>query len=111
MAKDDYFVIVYRLLKYLYECLKKSKTPSNEVLGADYFRIENDYWEYIIRNLVNDGYVEGAVLFPVLGKVDKAVKIGMNFRVTPKGIQYLEENSMFQKIKEAVKDISDIIPL
>ena len=30
MAKDDYFVIVYRLLKYLYDCLKKSEKP-NEV--------------------------------------------------------------------------------
>ena len=32
MAKDDYFVIVYRLLKYLYDCLKKSSKPNAEVL-------------------------------------------------------------------------------
>lgn len=25
MAQNDYFVIVYRVLKYLYDCLKKAK--------------------------------------------------------------------------------------
>lgn len=25
MAQDDYFVIVYQVLKYLYECLKKRR--------------------------------------------------------------------------------------
>ena len=27
MAQDDYFVIVYQVLKYLYECLKKGEKP------------------------------------------------------------------------------------
>lgn len=28
MAQNDYFVIVYQVLKYLYECLKRVKTRS-----------------------------------------------------------------------------------
>lgn len=28
MAKDDYFVVVYKILKYLYECLKKGEKPA-----------------------------------------------------------------------------------
>lgn len=27
MAQNDYFVIVYQVLKYLYECLKKGEKP------------------------------------------------------------------------------------
>jgi len=105
MAKDDYFVIAYRLLKYLYDCLKKSKKPNMAVLDADFFGIENEYWQYIIKNLFTDGYIEGVI------QLDGGVMPRTDLCVTPKGIQYLEENSLFQKIKGTVKDIAEIIPV
>lgn len=111
MSKDDYFVIVYRLLKYLYGCLKKSKMPSMEVLDADFFSIDTPYWEYIITSLHTEGYISGVVLFPVMGKREDGVKITPQIKITPKGIQYLQENSMLQKVKEAVKDIAVVLPL
>ena len=111
MSKDDYYVIVYRLLKYLYDCLKKSKRPDADVLAAGYFGVGNEYWEYIIRNIFTDGYVEGCALVPIMGRVGKGVKIGPNFCITPKGILYIEENSAFQKIRGHVKDIADLIPI
>ena len=111
MAKDDYYVIVYRLLKYLYDCLKKSVNPNMEALDAAFFGIGEPYWEYIISNLVIDGYITGAVLVPIRGRVERGVKISHGIKITPKGILFLEENSIFQKIKYVVKDIADIIPL
>ena len=59
MAQDDYFVIVYKLLKYLYDCLKKGTKASEEILTPEFFGINEDYWEYIIRNLYQEGYVDG----------------------------------------------------
>jgi hypothetical protein len=111
MAKDDYFVIAYRLLKYLYDCLKKGKPPDMKTIGADFFEIEAAYWEYILRHLYLDSYLEGVTLFSVAGRSAPVVKISHNFGITPKGIQYLEENSLFQKIKSAVKDIAEILPI
>jgi len=111
MAKDDFYVIAYRLLKYLYDCLKKGKQANMEALDADFFAIGDAYWEYIIRHLHTDGFIEGVTLVPALGKPEGAVKISPRITITPKGIQYLEENSMFQKIKSAVKDIADILPI
>ena len=32
MAKDDYFVLAYRLLDYLYTCLKRDKKPNWEYM-------------------------------------------------------------------------------
>jgi hypothetical protein len=110
MAKDDYFVIVYRLLKYLYDCLKKSKKLNRDVLTSDFFGIEEEYWEYILRNLLSDGYIEGVTVVPVMGIQGGALKVGSNFQITPKGILYLEENSMFQKVKGFVTDIATIVP-
>lgn len=111
MAKDDYFVIAYRLLKYLYDCLKKSKRANMEVLDADFFSIDPLYWEYIISNLYLDGYVGGVILVPIRGKPEKGVKILPHITITPKGILYLEENSVFRKVKDVVKDIAEIFPI
>lgn len=109
MAQDDYFVIVYKLLKYLYDCLKKGGHPSSEILNADFWGIAGDYWEYIIRNLYRGGYVEGVTITRLYGKPDYP-SIQPHFSITPKGIQYIQENSVFEKIKGYVKDIATIIP-
>lgn len=39
MAKDDYFYIVYQVLKYLYDCLKTGGTPDIELLSSEYLNI------------------------------------------------------------------------
>ncbi len=62
MAKDDYFVIVYKLLKYLYDCLKASARPKQEALTPEFYGIEDEYWEYIIRNLYKEHYVSGVTV-------------------------------------------------
>jgi hypothetical protein len=110
MSKDDYYVIAYRFLKYLYDCLKQSKSPNIEVLDAEFFDIDDEYWEYIIKNLYEEGFVEGITLVPVLNRKNPLIKGLNNIRITPKGISYLFENSLFQKIKGTVKDIADILP-
>lgn len=109
MAKDDYFVIAYRLLKYLYDCLKKGQTVSSEILTPEFFGIGEEYWAYIIRNLYQDGYVEGVSLTRIGRKPDYP-SIQEHFNITPKGIQYIQDNSVFEKIRGYVKDISSMIP-
>ena len=110
MDHDDYYVITYRLLKYLYECLKTAARPKEEVLRADFFDIPEAYWEYIVSHLYTDGYVEGVNVSRYLHKSGLSVNGIKNISITPKGIEYLSENSMFQKIKGYVKDITDILP-
>ena len=109
MSQDDYFVIVYKLLKYLYDCLKRGIRPSSEILNADFFGIGADYWEYIIRNLYQDGYVEGVTIARLCGNPNYPC-MQPHFNITPKGIQYIQENSIFEKIRGYVKDIAAMIP-
>lgn len=98
MPQNDYFVIVYKLLKYLYDCLKKGRRPAPEILSAEFFGIADGYWEYIIRNLYQEGYVEGVTLTRLNNKPSYP-SIQPHFNITPKGIQYIQENSVFEKIK------------
>jgi hypothetical protein len=112
VAKDDYFVFVYRVLAYLYDCLKGERT-----LDFDYLRpltkdfpIEEEYFDYIIENLYKDGYVEGVVLVPILGVAQSKIKYTASLRITPKGIEYLIDNSMMAKAKEFLKTLKETIP-
>lgn len=45
MAKDDYFVLAYRVLAYLYECLKAGERPDMKYLsfGNRHFPIGESY--------------------------------------------------------------------
>ncbi|MBF1051737.1 MAG: hypothetical protein HXL16_05970 [Peptostreptococcaceae bacterium] len=115
MAKDDYFVIVYYILSYLYSCLKRGKQVDEDILMLKNYKAEinEEYITYIYDNLYKDKYIEGIVIKrrSELGSYKVQVFIAdlYNTRITPKGIEYLEENSMFKKIKENVKDIKELI--
>lgn len=62
MAKDDYYVIVYQILSYLYQCLKKGATVDVSMLSSEsLFGINKKYRVYIIRHMVEDDIVEGVV--------------------------------------------------
>ena len=112
MAKDDYHVIAYRILAYLYACLKTGEKPSLGYLryGTEDFPIGKDYWNYILRHLYEDGFVEGVVVMPVVGSRSKAVKITEDIMVTPEGIAYLDENSAMQRAKKFLKELKETIP-
>lgn len=43
MAKDDYFVLAYRILKYLYECFKAGERADTEMFGPGALGINNGY--------------------------------------------------------------------
>lgn len=111
MSKDDYYVIVYKLLSYLYICLKKCNVIDidnlRDIIRAD---IGDYYWEYIIRQLCKEGYVEGVTTFKYIGDMDERVRINKNFKITPKGIDFLQSNSSIAKAEAFLKEIKEILP-
>ena len=110
MSRTDYHVVVCRLLKYLYDCLRKAKPVNVDCMTPEYFKVEESYWTYILRHLIEDGYIEGAILFPVLGQQEPVIKITNRINITPKGIEYLDENSVMKKAKEFLELAQGFIP-
>lgn len=108
MAKDDYFVIVCRVLTYLYACLKSGAEPDKSELGPERFGIEPKYWLYIIENLQKQGYVSGVHIGRLLGRLPSVKLDGI--MITPAGIEYLQENSAIAKAKDFLKTLKEIIP-
>lgn len=118
MAKDDYHVIVYQILAYLYQCLKAGKDIDPQMLGKDseYFIVDGKalsdrYWCYILYQLQRMQLVDG-IMFS--GRVnnypyERPVR-WEKCMITPMGIEYLTDNSFLTKAKEFLKDAKAIVP-
>ena len=115
MAKDDYHVIVYQILSYLYTQLKKGAAVEASYISNDspYYRINERYWEYISRNLCQEGYIDGIyvkVQRYTDGQSETQIYGLEECQITPKGIEYLSDNSFMNKAKEFFKDVKSIVP-
>lgn len=112
MAKDDYYVIVYQILSYLYQRLKKGEVVDEKMLMHDgpLFRINKKYWAYIIYHMADTNLIEGVAFIPIDG-LDTPYPANISeCRITPEGIAYLCENSFMEKVKAFLKDIKEIVP-
>ena len=112
MAKDDYFVIVYQILSYLYQRLKKGEMVDAKMLAHDgpMLGINKRYWTYIIYHMTEQHLVEG-IIFADMDGLEYPYPVKMDeCRITPDGISYLCDNSFMEKAKAFLKDIKEIIP-
>ena len=109
MAKDDYFVLVNRLLRYLYKCLKQGASPNWELIAPNTkdFPVGEEYFVYILSHLLADGYIEGIVEVANVRSVGR-FKETTGLKITPAGIEYLEENSTMKKVTELLGPAGEI---
>lgn len=114
MARDDYHVIVYQILSYLYKQLKAGEPVDPNMLESKaLFDINEKYRQYIILTLYESGYIRG-----LKAEEKKYIdgEININFydldkcQITPKGIEYLTDNSFMQKAKEFYQEVKSIVP-
>ena len=111
MAKDDYFVIVYQILAYLYQRLKKGENVNPVMLSHDspLFKVNERYWAYILHHLSESGLIEG-VIFLNLDGMNTPLPVKMDeCQITPEGIAYLHDNSSMAKAKAFLKEVKDVI--
>ncbi len=108
MAKDDYFVLAYRVLKYLYSCFKAGERADAELFSPEALGINNGYWVNLLDSLCNEGYIRGIVFPPVLGGVRGAKLIDP--RITQKGIEFLQENGMMHKAAGFLRTVKETVP-
>lgn len=105
MDENDYYVLVYHILAYLYNCLKDGVDVDMTKLTPQWLEINERYFEYIFDTLADEGYIQNKAY-----DVDMAGKhLRNDIMISPLGISFLHENSTIQKVKNSIKNISDII--
>lgn len=109
MAKDDYFVLAYKLLRYLYRCLKEGERADWDLLSPNTreFPIGQEYFAYLLSHLLADGYIEGIAKVRKLSSPLR-FKETTGIAITPKGIEYLEENSTMKRVGEFLGPAGEI---
>lgn len=86
MASNDYFVIVHKILTYLYECLKSDKDIDFTLLSSESLCIGEKYYQYILSSLISLGYVDGLKEVKSISGISFTIS-GM--RISPNGIYFL----------------------
>lgn len=108
MAKDDYFVLAYRILRYLYECFKAGEQAELEMFGPNALGINNGYWVNLLESLVVEGYITGISFPSAVGRIHGAKVYGA--KITQKGIEFLEDNSKMKKAAQFLRSVKETVP-
>lgn len=107
MAQDDMHVVMYKILAYLYRCMKDGAKPDRGMYSADATGINEAYWQCIMAELARRGLVKGIEVISTSG--DDYVTI-RNPRITMEGVEFLMENSMMRRAFEFLRDTKSAIP-
>ena len=107
MAKDDYQVVVFRILKYLYQQLKKGEPVETEMLQHDgrTCGVNETYWRYIIINMQEEGLIRGLKKGRGPVEYDRLEEQLKDIQITPKGIDMLADSKMGEQVDQLVKGI------
>lgn len=108
MAHNDMYVVMYKIIAYLYDCMKKGVEPDDLKWSSDALGIPRSYWLAVVEELVDHGYIDGVTIHRFFG--GDASVTALNARVTMEGVAFAQENSMMGKAKVFLRDAKASIP-
>ncbi len=110
MANDDMHVVMYKILAYLYSCMKSGDKPIFEHYShdGDVLSIPYPYWASIIQQLQENGYVSGFVIKKTWG--GDTLVVPSDPSVTMDGVEFLQDNSKMKKALKFLKDTKSALP-
>lgn len=103
----DNFKIIYKILKRLERAMDEDEFDKKEIMH-EALGISEARWAKIMEMLANEGYVQGVYIINIAGRMYPGIKIA-DIRITLKGLEYLEENSMMKKAGELVKGVIELM--
>ena len=103
----DNFKAVYLILSQLERDMDNNEVDVDAISHESLCVSENRWCKYI--EMMNDcGYIKGAVIKEDIMGI-KRYDIS-NMRITLKGLEYLQENSIMQRMYKTVKKVADLVP-
>lgn len=102
------FKIIYKILKLL-DKNKGNESFDYAAISASAFGISYNEWEQIMIELQTAGYIRGIICNKTLQDKFYHIVEPISPTITLKGMEYLAENNMMAKARDALKMIGDII--
>ena len=103
---DDNFKCIYKILRALEKAMDY---PEFELSQIDYNKLEisKERWARYLEMIADIGYIKGIRVYKDI--TGETVVDNDDIRITLKGLEYLTENSIMQRIYKTTKGIKDII--
>lgn len=110
MAKDDYDVIVYRVLVYMYACKKRNELFDKAIFEKTVKRGTNEeYFVDVLHMMHDEGLVTGLTFTKIWGGVYILASDIEDLEITASGIHYIKENSIMCEVGKLLKGNVDVI--
>lgn len=107
MAKDDYYTLVAKILVYLYKKYKQKDVEEDYIspLTKD-FPVKEEQLMETVSMMIEQGLVKGTCVKALSG--DNVIIDYQSLKITPDGIDYLQDNSKIRKICETLIEAKPI---
>ena len=103
----DNFKAVYRILSALEKAMDVPDFDTAQI-SAEALGISKQRWSRYLEMMEDAGYIKGVKISKYITG-DIAVEFA-DVRITLKGLEYLQENSIMQRFYKLAKGIKDITP-
>ena len=103
----DNFKAVYRILSTLEKAMDLPEFDVSQI-GPDKLGVSEERWARYLEMMADVGYIKGVQIETC---IDGSLNVDASeMRITLKGLEYLQENSIMQRLYKAAKGIKDVIP-
>lgn len=103
----DNFRIMYKILRSLEKAMDSDEFDTN-LISPEVLGISKNRRDSLLSMLVENSYIDGVYVARYQNESAPVVHL-QTPRITIKGLEYLQENSMMQKCAAAAKGIADIL--
>ncbi len=101
----DNFQAVYKILSALEKAMDFPEFDISQI-GADKLGVSRERWTRYIEMMVDVGYIKGVRVFESVVSGTQVEDEGI--RITLKGLEYLQENSIMKRIYKTLKGVKEI---
>lgn len=104
----DNFKAVYKILSTLEKAMDLPEFDI-KLISAEKLGVSEERWCRYIEMMLDVGYIKGVEMYiDLTGELNVEAK---DMRVTLKGLEYLQENTMMRKVYNAAKGIKEVFPV
>lgn len=103
----DNFSIIYKILSVLEKSMDLEEADMQRI-SPENLKVSQERWNKYIEMLADAGYIKGVSLKRY---ADGGLVVNIDeIRITLKGLEYLSENTIMQRMYKAAKGFTDLIP-
>lgn len=104
----DNFRAVYKILSSLERAMDYPKFDLLEQVSPEHLKVSEERYNRYLEMMADVGYIKGV---QITKNITGETQIDADeVRITLKGLEYLQENSIMRKMYQTAKGIKEIIP-